>query len=206
MRLGRSRSAVRLASPRTVPKSFPRLCLRSVMFRATRDTPAYYLTAVTKNRLPVFRTKAIADLGCSAIKEARSSGRFLVFAYVVMLDHLHLVTDSSRKSAEAHRYVNGIVSRRLIAYLNGGDYQQSLEKLRVEYSLWDQHPETRLLWSEQMLLQRIQYTHLNPVRAGLVGHPNEWRWSSARTFHGRAADDEPLAVDLNKVVWNRSAR
>lgn len=183
------------------------------MFRVTRDTPAYYLTSVTKNRLPVFRTKAIADLACSAINEARTSGKFLIFAYVIMLDHLHLVTDSSRKSAEIHRYVNGIVSRRVIDYLKVGDYQQSLEKLRVErretdwqYSLWDHHPDNRLLWSEQMLWQRIQYTHLNPVRAGLVDHPNDWRWSSARIFHGRAADDEPLAVDFNKVVWNRSAR
>ncbi|MGE3466642.1 MAG: transposase [Pyrinomonadaceae bacterium] len=183
------------------------------MFRATRDTPAFYLTSVTKNRLPVFRTKVIADLVCSAINEARSSGRFLIFAYVIMLDHLHLVTDSSRKSAEIHRYVNGIVSRRVIDYLKAGNHQRSLEKLRVDrrdaewqYSLWDHHPDTRLLWSEQMLWQRIQYTHLNPVRAGVVGHPNEWRWSSARIFHGRAADDEPLAVDLNKVVLNSSAR
>ncbi|MFZ1702580.1 MAG: transposase [Pyrinomonadaceae bacterium] len=180
------------------------------MFRPTRDTPAYYLTSVTKDRLHVFKKHEIADLTCKAIDEARRSGKFLIFAYVIMLDHLHLVTDSRIKSAEVLRFINGIISRRVTDYLKAMDYAESLAKLRVsrknddwKYSLWDHHPDARLLWSEPMLWQRIQYTHLNPVRAGFVDHPNEWRWSSARIFHGRAIEAEPLDVDLNKIAWNR---
>jgi len=52
-----------------------------------------------------------------------------------------------------------------------------------------------------MLWQRVQYTHLNPVRAELIDHPNNWRWSSARIFHGRPAEDEPLNVDLDQLKW-----
>lgn len=54
-----------------------------------------------------------------------------------------------------------------------------------------------------MLWQRIQYTHLNPVRAGLINHPNDWNWSSARIWHGRRLDDEPLEVDSAKIEWHR---
>ena len=85
---------------------------------------------------------------------------------------------------------------------------ESLQKLRIEerknewkYSLWSHQPDTRLLWNEQMLWQRTQYTHLNPVRAGLVAHPNDWPWSSARIWHGRRSEDEPLEVDINKIKW-----
>jgi len=67
--------------------------------------------------LPVFRTRAIADLVCQAIDEARRSGKFLIFAYVIMRDHIHLVTDSRVESKVIHRFVNGIVSRRVIDYL-----------------------------------------------------------------------------------------
>ena len=157
------------------------------MFQISKDSPAYYLTSVAKDRLPVFRTNIISEITCKAIDEARRSGKFLIFAYVVMLDHLHLVTDNSRTSKDVHRFVNGIVSRRVIDYLKESGHEESLRKLRIseqskgyKYSLWQHHPDTRLLWNEEMLRQRINYTHLNPVRAGLVEHPDEWTWSSSR--------------------------
>lgn len=179
-------------------------------FRPTRDTPAYYLTAVTKDRLPVFRTEAIAKIVCAALAEARRSGGFLIFAYVVMLDHLHLVTDSEVKSSVIHRFVNGIIARRMIDHLKNEGHESSLEKLQTverrdgsKYSLWNHNPDARLLWSEQMLWQRIQYTHLNPVRAVLCEHPNDWPWSSARIIHGRPQPDEPLLVDFERIEWSK---
>ncbi|HMT08311.1 MAG TPA: hypothetical protein PKA82_09930 [Pyrinomonadaceae bacterium] len=179
-------------------------------FRPTRDTPAYYLTSVTKIRLPVFRTEAIARIVCSALDEARRSGGFLIFAYVLMLEHLHIVTDSEVKSSVIHRFVNGIIARRVIDHLKNEGHEASLEKLRVagridgsEYSLWNHNPDARLLWSEQMLWQRIQYTHLNPVRAGLCEHPNDWPWSSARIIHGKPLSDEPLLVDFDRIEWSK---
>jgi putative transposase len=179
-------------------------------FRVTRDTPAFYLTSITKDRLPVFRTAALAAIACRALDEARKSGKFLIFAYVLMLDHLHLVTDSKVDSVDIHRFVNGIISRRVIDYLKTEGKEESLEKLRIQrrtdgssYSLWQHHPNTRLIWNESMLWQRIQYTHLNPVRLGLVDHPDEWMWSSSRVFHGKASEQEPIAVDFDRIRWSR---
>ncbi|MFL6375093.1 MAG: hypothetical protein ACJ73D_10535, partial [Pyrinomonadaceae bacterium] len=81
-------------------------------FRVTRDTPAFYLTSVAKDRMPVFRTENIAAIACRAVDEARMSGKFLILAYVLMLDHLHVITDSSRDSVDVLRFINGIISRR----------------------------------------------------------------------------------------------
>ncbi len=179
-------------------------------FRPTRDTPAYYLTSVAKDRLPIFRTEAIAKIACSALDEARRSGGFRIFAYVLMLEHMHIVTDSAVRSSEIHRFVNGIIARRVIEHLKSEGHEESLKKLRAVgrrdgsvYSLWNHNPDTRLLWSDQMLWQRIQYTHLNPVRAGLCDHPNDWTWSSARIFHGQASVDEPFRVDLDRIEWTQ---
>jgi len=180
------------------------------MFQISKDSPAYYLTSVARDRLPVFRTRRFAKIACDALNEARKSGEFLILAYVIMLDHIHLVTDSKQKSSDIHRFVNGIIGRRLIDELKQNGPSESLQKLRIEerknewkYSLWSHHPDTRLLWNEQMLWQRIQYTHLNPVRAGLVAHPNDWPWSSARIWHGRRSEDEPLEADIDRIKWRR---
>ena len=140
------------------------------MFRISKDRPALSLTVVTKDRLPIFRTPLLAQVVCNALDEARHSGRFLIFAYVIMLEHLHLVTDSRIDSTEVLRFVKCIPSRRIIDYLKENGHEGSLEKLRVQYrsdgsdyAVWKRHPNTRLLWSETILWQRIQYTHLNPV-------------------------------------------
>ena len=177
-------------------------------FRVSKDTPAYYLTAVTKDRLPIFRTGTIARIVCNAIEESRNKHGFLIFAYVIMLDHLHLVTDSKFKTSEIQRLINGIVGKRILDHLKANDLADSLSKLRIEqrsdgsqYTVWQRHPDARLFWNEEMLWQRIQYTHLNPVRAWLVDHPNDWTWSSARIWHGRRSAEEPFEVDREKIEW-----
>ena len=64
------------------------------MHTISRDSPCYYLTAVAKDRLSIFRSDKIKSIACSALNEARASGSFSLYAYVVMPDHIHAVTDS----------------------------------------------------------------------------------------------------------------
>ena len=174
----------------------------------SRDSPCFYLTSVAKDRLPVFRTDAIKTIDCQALNEARKSGCFSLYAYVIMPDHLHVITDSARKSPDTLRFINGIVGHRVIQYLKEQGYQSSLKKLQQEvkarhyqYSLWDHHPNVRLLMTESMLMERVHYTHQNPVRAGLVNQAEEYRWSSVRCWSGKVLPDEPLLMDIDRIKW-----
>lgn len=94
----------------------------------SRDNPCFYFTSVAKDRLPVFRSEAVNVVTCNALDEARRSGNFLIYAYVIMRDHFHLVTDSSRESSDILRFVNGITGRRVIDWLRQKNYLSSLEK------------------------------------------------------------------------------
>ena len=38
------------------------------------------------------------------------------------------------------------------------------------------------IFSRQKLEEKLNYMHLNPVRAGLVQRAVDWRWSSARWY------------------------
>ncbi len=169
----------------------------------SRDSPCYFLTSVAKDRLPLFRTDEIKDIACKALDEARKSGKFALYAYVIMPDHLHVITDSARSSADTLRFINGIMSHRVIAHLKERGYESSLQKLRQEtkrrryqHSLWDHHPNVRLLLTETMLIERVHYLHENPVRAGLVERAEDYRYSSVRCWNGKPLEDEPLLMDL----------
>jgi putative transposase len=148
---------------------------------------------------------------CAALDEARRSGKFGLYAYVIMPDHLHVITDSTLSPARTLQFINGITGRRLIDYLKNHNHEGSLQKLRHEirprhysHSLWDHHPDARLLLTESMLMQRVNYTHQNPVRAGLVTCPEEYRWSSVRCWSGELLEDEPLAMDIDQIKWRRA--
>ena len=186
--------------------------MRPNKFQISRDSQALYITIVTKDRLPVFRTDPIKLIVCQAIHEARNSAKFLLFAYVIMPDHMHLLTDCPSTSAEVLRYVKGLTARRVIDYLKEKNYGLSLDKLRHpewkrqhSYSLWQQEKNVLSIFSEGMFMQKVNYIHLNPVRAGLVERAIDYRWSSARIWQGRPAEDEPLMVDIDRIQWRSRA-
>jgi len=148
------------------------------------------------------------NIACSALDEARRSGRFAIFAYVIMPDQLHLITNGARKPSDTLRFINGITGHRVIGYLKEEGYTASLEKLRDtkkargdKYSLWDGHSNVFLVTSESIFMQRVNYIHQNPVRAGLVVQAKDYRWSSTRCWSRRILEDEPILMDLKQIIW-----
>ena len=181
-------------------------------FQISRDSQALYITIVTRDRLPVFRTDTTKSIVCEALSEARNSGGFLLFAYVIMLDHMHLLTNCPKTSADVLRYIKGITGRRVIDYLKEKNYETSLAKLQHEqwkrkhrYSLWQQEKSVFSVFSEGVFMQKVNYIHLNPVRAGWVERAIDYRWSSARIWQGCATDHEPLRVDIDRIKWRSRA-
>jgi REP element-mobilizing transposase RayT len=176
----------------------------------SRDAPALYLTCVATHRLRVFRTETIKSITCKALDEARNSGGFAIYAYVIMPDHLHAITDSPIKPSKILQYINGIISRRVIDHLKEHGHNASLRKLRREsgvrghkYSLWEHHNNALSIFSEDMFMQKLNYIHQNPVRAGLVERAEDYRWSSARIWKRCPLLDEPLMVDIDRIAWRR---
>jgi len=182
-------------------------------FLISQDSPVLYITLVTNKRLPVFRTSEIAALVCKGIDEARSTLRFLLFAYVVMLDHIHLLTSKPTTTSDILREVKSKTARRVIDYLKANNFQKSLAKIEhkqgernYRYSLWQREKNVLPLFSERVFMEKLNYIHENPVRAGLVKSATEYPWSSARIWAGCQSEDEPLSIDKDLIYWRRSGR
>ena len=133
------------------------------------------MTSVTHDRIPVFQTDKIKQIVCDAFDEARRSGVIMIFAYVIMLDHTHVITDSNRKIKDVLRFLNGVSAKRVLDYLKENHYESSLRKLRIQersdkqkYSVYEHHPNAFEIYGEDTMMQKVNYIHMNPVRAGLM--------------------------------------
>ena len=182
------------------------------MFRISRDNPAFYLTSVAHNRLLIFQTDIIKQVVCDAFDEARRSGGIMIFAYVIMPDHTHLLTDNAREMADVLRFINGVSAKRVIDYLKEHGHESSLAKLRIQerenkhkHSVYEHHSNALRITGEDAFMQKVNYIHLNPVRAGLVEHPDKYLYSSARLWHRRDLENGPLVTDHKQIDWRTAA-
>ena len=49
---------------------------------------------------------------------------------------------------------------------------------------WQQHNKPIELWSAHVIEQKLNYLHMNPVKAGFVCEPQNWKYSSAIDYAG----------------------
>jgi hypothetical protein len=60
----------------------------------------------------------------------------------------------------------------------------------AEGELWQPRFFDRALRAVKEYSEKVECIHLNPVRAGLVSRPEDWRWSSYNEYAGMSADEQ----------------
>ena len=80
----------------------------------------------------------------------------------------------------------------------------------AEGELWQPRFFDRALRTVKEYNQKVEYIHLNPVRAGLVSRPEDWRWSSYNEYAGMSVDEQKercgLIVDRVRMPSDPRAR
>jgi putative transposase len=104
------------------------------------------------------------------LKECAGKAGCQIHAYVLMTNHVHLLLSS--KSLDGAGVLMKALGQRYVQYVN--------RTYRRSGSLWEGRFRSCLAQEEAYLLACQRYIELNPVRAGMVEHPAEYRWSSYR--------------------------
>ena len=160
---------------------------------ADGDRICFVTTNLRRHSPPL--TGSERDLILKQIERQRAADEFLVFGYVIMPRHVHLLFAPNHvgliaimrefKSCTALQLTMGRSSRGAIWQPRYFDFV-----LRRAGDFWD----------------KLAYIHQNPVEAGLVQEADRWHWSSAAHYvHCGAAPVSIDAIDLpsNRRAWLR---
>ncbi|TWI62079.1 putative transposase [Pseudoduganella lurida] len=130
---------------------------------------------------------------------ARSNGA-TIHAYVLMSNHVHLLASFSDLGGPAS-LMKG-VSQQYSQYFNWW-YERS-------GTVWEGRYRSSLVAEDTYFLICQRYIELNPVRAGMVSSPHEYRWSSHRGNAGYGVDSlltpHPLYCNLGHPDCERQLR
>jgi len=125
----------------------------------------FFITTVTAQRRPLFRYEPNARLLQQTLLDYRTQQKYLLHEFVIMPDHLHLlITPADNLSLE-----------RAVQFIKGG----FSFRLKSKFTVWQESFSNHRIRDEEDFGRHRDYIRMNPVRAGLIGRPEEYPYSSA---------------------------
>jgi putative transposase len=100
--------------------------------------------------------------------EAKNKFRLSILIFIVTSNHIHLILSSSG---------NQHAIPRAIQLIAGRTAQEYNRRKKRKGAFWQDRYHATAIESGEHLWRCLVYVDLNMVRAGVVNHPSEWKWS-----------------------------
>jgi putative transposase len=134
--------------------------------RYQQTTNFHFITFSCYRRKPFLEKNSSKDTVEEILEKTRQERGLCIAAYVLMPEHLHLLTDEPVNGTLATfiQIFKQRVSRRL--------------KPASEERFWTIRYYDFNVHNEEKRIEKMRYIHRNPVKRGLAAHPEDYRWSS----------------------------
>ena len=155
------------------------------------DQP-HFMTLTVLHWIPIFTQQQTVEILLDSLRYLMAEG-LKVYAYVILENHLHLIAQSEELDKDIARF-KSFTAKQIVTYLQKNNVKTILEQLAFykkahkddrHYQFWQEGVHPELIQSEDMMRQKIDYIHHNPVKRGYVDVAEHWRYSSARNYAGQ---------------------
>ena len=156
---------------------------------------AHFITATVVDWIDVFSRQIYRDCIIESLSYCIKNKGMILYGYVIMSNHIHLIIQSENcelsdllrdfKKFTATRILDLIKntpeSRRewMLERFHKATFSHNRNK---NYQLWQYGNHAEEIYSEKFLWTKLDYIHLNPVRAGLVARASDYIYSSASNY------------------------
>ncbi len=169
----------------------------------------HFITTNTYRNYPYFQDEEFSHILLEELQLYSVKLGFTIMGYVIMPSHLHLLLwwDKDEKPmlniSTIMQRVKGATARRIIDLLRGRSEHplrpicqgrermlsathegagSKAHKRNIKHRLWQRGFYDFNIYTEKTLLEKLEYIHNNPVRAGLAASPIDYAWSSYRLY------------------------
>lgn len=166
--------------------------------RILNQREPYFLTLTTVGWIDIFTRKVYRDVLIDSLRYCQQEKELIVWAYVIMSNHVHLVAqvpeDARWNLSEVLRDFKKFTANRILEMVEKEpesrrewlmhlfDYFARFNRSNRYLQFWQQGNHPTETFTMPILWQKINYIHLNPVRAGIVEKPEDYLYSSARNY------------------------
>ena len=159
----------------------------------TDNNAPHFLTFTVLNWLPIFTRPGTVQIIFDALVWRQNHRNLKVYGYVILENHMHCILEAPDLGQQAHDF-KAFTAKELLRYLEQNKAQKLLAQLAFfkkahktdsHYQFWEEGSHPQLIQTEDMLRQKLDYIHHNPVKRGYVEDAVHWRYSSARDYLGK---------------------
>ena len=163
--------------------------------RFQESKQSHFVTFSCYRRQPFLRDARLCHTFVQSLEHTRRKYKFLVYGYVVMPEHVHLLVSEPEVGvlATAVQALKISVARQATKFGAGDDG-----------TLWQTRYHEHNVRTYESFVEKLRYIHRNPVKRGLVERPEDWTWSSFRHYATR--ETGPVEIESQRTADRRSGR
>tara|TARA_B100000780_G_C21121735_1_gene454424 strand:+ start:2590 stop:3225 length:636 start_codon:yes stop_codon:yes gene_type:complete len=172
----------------------------------------YFVSFATINWIDVFTRQVYFDVLADSVSYCRKEKGMELYCYCFMSSHVHFIFRSTEeKPMELLRDFKRHTSKKVIEAISNNPQESRKEWLlwmferagkknatTSKYQFWQQHNKPIELWNENVIKQKVDYIHNNPIASGFVTNAIDWKYSSARNYQ---EDNTILKIDSTGFFW-----
>ncbi|WP_173107745.1 transposase [Bacillus sp. KH172YL63] len=156
--------------------------------RTQSKTGVYHVIVRGVNKQEIFHDDHDRIKYLDLLKRYKSQSGFRMYAWCLMGNHVHLLLKEESEG------ISLVMKRVGVSY---AFYYHS--KYRTAGHLFQDRFKSERVENQKYFLTVARYIHQNPIKAGIVSLPHEWKWSSCLGYYGQTVYP-PTLLDPNYLL------
>jgi REP element-mobilizing transposase RayT len=166
-------------------------------YKFHESSTCHFVSFATVHWIDVFTRRIYCEVMVESLDYCIKNKGLLLNAWCIMPNHIHLIIRSeSNDLSNIMRDLKKYTSKELFRLIESEEmsrkqwmswlFKRSGQQNgnNTHHQFWQQHNHPRVLNYSKKMYQKLDYLHMNPVKAGLVVEPEHWQYSSARNYAG----------------------
>ena len=151
----------------------------------------FFITTTCHQHLPLLADSTCFSILFDSFLFYNEKYKAKLLAYVLLNNHIHFIIyfQEETRLMDYMRDFKKFTSLKLQEHIetNYPDQIWYIEhkKRSQHFKIWTDRYDDVYLYSRDVCEIKIEYIHNNPVRAGLVGNPSDYPYSSAAFYEGK---------------------